>query len=181
VRERLFLTEVLAGAKAAGAWVYKIPDTGPVNKGETRFFPKRPFDAIIALDNLTIAIEAKVVRRGGRLELRPHQHDELLGFGQRKGHQGYVVVRVEGAKWKDRGGKIDRWPISVPTRVFAVPIKWYANWLLRQRQHGNEIKGIPWGLISEYGLEMARLPNVGWSIEAMLPEEQVRRAVEAQS
>ena len=149
MRERVFLSELGASARAAGWWWEKFPDpsgadfargAGPVSR--------RPFDAAAVAPGMFVAVEAKVVRPGGRVVLEPHQA-ENLAFIERLGHRAIVIARWES------GTRL--------ARAFWTLYRDYAIWLEVNRR-----KGIPFRYVPQVMRELPRLPAGKWDIKWVL-------------
>ncbi len=97
-------TQVVDAFFAAGAYVYKIPDTfgtgvdRPGGKAQqVRFVLEKPYDLVGCVDGLGFAIEAKFHGKhtGFRLDsVKDHQRESLLHYEKYGGGQAFVLVFV---------------------------------------------------------------------------------------
>lgn len=96
MKESKFLTELRDTFRNHGAFFYKIVDM-PHFKGKmTRFDAPKPFDSMIVLEGIPIAIEAKIFKKFqafGIRHLRPSQVEGLEAFEQ-AGGRSFVFLNV---------------------------------------------------------------------------------------
>ena len=94
-KESTFLTELGHSFREQdpSCWFYKIPDA----PSASRFMEKRPFDAILTIGAIPVAIEAKALPTFQAINyniLEEHQKIELKKFCAYKGRHAYVFVNI---------------------------------------------------------------------------------------
>jgi len=134
-------------AEEQGYNLFKIPDPSRAmfrKNGGARYVQKLPYDAIFTGPGRVFAvIEAKVVKPGGRLELRPHQYTNLMREYE-WGNGAWILVRKE-----------ERKP---PATVWAVPIHWFKRALVE----GNG-KYVQYAKVEVIGLPLRKIKG-GWDV-----------------
>jgi len=129
MKEAVFCTELKNSFNQVGCFAYKVPDNPVFKDMPTRFHPKKPFDMVVNISGLYVAIECKMSKKVEGLSTRKVEDHQVTALDRviETGGFSYVFWNIRVKLNKEKGMEYTNKCVVLPWKEFKeiglIPVK----------------------------------------------------------